>query len=451
MNFTHLHTHSVFSVRDGLSSVADIVAKAKEHGFSSVAITDHGAVTGSFQFINEAHKAGLKPIVGAELYVESSPRHLIQNRDDLTVDKKIKKSLLRMFRSNTHLVALALNYNGYKNLLKITNDAITNGYYYRPLAQKQVIFENSGDLHASSACYGGEISRLITAGNTAQAEYVISEYKEAFEDRFAIELMIINFPNQKTLNEKLIRLAQKTNTKTIITCDSHYTNQSEYDLHRILLNIDNVRRGVKMDDIKGGWEFGANDLYYKSMSQIISDWKTGHKSDIFTADVLKQSLVNSANIADMAEEYSLQHVPRTPQYDNGYEDLKRRCVINMTNMIKDGIIDKNRVNEYRNRLVYELKTIKQLNAVTYMLLFADVTNFCDNPFDPNLWENGIIPESISKVLPSSGTIPRGTGRGSAGGSLVAYLLGITQGVDPLKLDLLFERFLDINRIPRMKF
>ena len=356
-----------------------------------------------------------------------------------------------MLRSNYHLVALAQNYQGYKNLLKITNNSIEEGYFYRPLTTKKVLFENSQGICASSACFGGEIARMLYAGNTAQAEYALSEYKEAFRGRFAIELMIINFPRQKQINEELIRLAHKTNTPTIITCDSHYTNQSEYDLHRILLNIDNVRQGIKLEDISNGWEFDATDLFYKSLKQIMEDWEKQHKSDIFTKEVLLNSIRNTSNIIDSVEEYTLQHVPRLPTYDNGYEVLKKRCVTGLYNMIQNGIIEKTRGFEYQKRLIYELKTIKQLNAVSYVLLFADVTNFCDNPFDKTIWSGHEIPEEIRDLIPSSGTIPRGTGRGSAGGSLVAYLLGITKGVDPLKFDLLFERFLDINRVPKMKF
>jgi len=447
--FAHLHLHTVHSVQDGMIPVKKLVEIAAQNRQRIAAITDHGSMSGIWQLYDETKKKNILPAFGCELYVNPH-RTLVSDRDTREMHLKnagrnLRKNVQRILRRFYHLVALAINDTGYKNLLHIHNDAWMNGFYYKPTTDMRTILEHSEGLILSSACYAGEIPQLVYSGQYAAAKRLVEQFKEALEDRFFLELMINNFPLQRQLNHLLIRLARDTQTPTIITCDCHYVTPEDADLHSLVLNL-----GSRKDGSNASWEFDSTDLFIKSVMDLWSEWWTVHRDEVFTETVFRTSLENVDWITRRIEPIYLESTPRIPAYENEWEELKRRTVTGFQEKINQGMIPKERYGEYKDRMIFELKIIRKMKAISYMLLFSDVVKFCDDPRDPNLWSDGQIPESVEKLLPEEGVILRGTGRGSVGGSLVAWLLDITQGVDPIRFDLLFERFLDVNRIPKMK-
>ena len=445
--FTHLHLHTIFSIKDGMISIPKLVQKAKEDGQKAVAISDHGSLSGCWQLYSECKKNDITPIFGCEVYTNPH-RNMIKNRDSFieNVSAENKKIFRKMLRKSFHLLLLSYNQDGFKNLLKIQNDANMNGFYYHSNTDNEFIFENSKGIIASTACFAGEIPQLLYNKNYNLAKHTAYEFKEVFGENFYIELMINNFPKQKELNEMLIKLAQDCNIKTIITCDSHYMNKEDYELQTLILNQE-TKSGNTENAL---WEFDATDLYVKTPHEMWNDFQKQHKSDVFTDKVYIESFENIENIISKIENIILESTPRLPEYKNEKKELLNRAIEGLNKKISKGIIPKDKLKIYQERLAFEFDVITKMHAASYMLLFNDVIKFCDNPMNPELWNNKQIPENIKKLIPKEGKILRGTGRGSVGGSLIAYLLEITQGVDPIKFDLLFERFLDINRIPKMK-
>jgi DNA polymerase-3 subunit alpha len=397
MKFVHLHNHTHYSLLDGLTKVDELIQAAKDDEAPAVAITDHGSMYGVIEFYEKCKKAGIKPIIGVEAYLAPGSRLDKTSRDE---------------ERNYHLLLLAKNLEGYKNLIKLTSSAHLEGYYYKPRIDWEILKKYSRGLIASTACLAGEIPRLILADKIEKAKKRIKEYNDLFgQGNFYLEIQ--NHPDlegQEEVNKKIIELGRELNIPLIATNDIHYLNSADYDVQDVLLCLQTKKKKGDQNRM----EMHGGDYYYKSAKEMAEAFKN-----------IPEALENTLKIAEMCEleiklgEIQLPsfHVPAGYD-DNGY--LKKIC--------KDGLdkrYGKNYENidaEIRERIDYELEVIKDMGFSSYFLIVADFVNWAKN--------KGIVV---------------GPGRGSAAGSLICYLTGITN-LDPLKYDLLFERFLNPDRI-----
>jgi len=401
--FTHLHVHSQYSVLDGATKLKDLISKCKEYGMSSVALTDHGSMFGVKEFHNIAIKAGIKPILGCEFYI--SP------------DSRFNTNYKKGNRTNYHLILLAKNEEGYKNLMKLASYAWTEGFYYKPRIDKELLHKYSNGIIASSACLGGEIPTLIRQGNIKQAENVALEYKEIFGDDYYLELMRHKtgdplrdqktYDIQELVNKELVRISEKLNIKYIATNDVHFLNKEDAEAHDILICL-NTKKDLN-DPNRMRY---TGQEYFKSpeeMADLFSDYP--------------EALANTMEIAEKVEEYKLDKDPIMPIFnipDNFKDDNEY-----LKHLVFEGAKERwgeNIDQEIKERLDFELDTITKMGFASYFLIVWD---FIKEARDMN--------------------ISVGPGRGSAAGSAIAYCLKITN-IDPIKYNLLFERFLNPDRI-----
>ncbi len=400
-DFVHLHVHTQYSLLDGASKISDIIDKAKEYDMPAVAITDHGHMFGAKLFHKTAKKVGVKPILGCETYVARRSRF----------DKKAKED-----RSGYHLILLAKNLKGYHNLMKLNSYAWTEGYYYKARVDKELLKKYSEGIIASSACLGGEIAQKIRHESIDDAEKAIWEYKEIFGDDFYLELMRHKTGNpekdadiydkQEAVNEVLRELAKKTNTKLIVTNDTHFTNKEDAEAHDILVCLSTGRD--KDDPTRLRY---TGEEYFKSPDEIKALFPD-----------FPDAVTNTLEIAEKVEFYELDVKPIMPDFPlpKGFENPDDY----LRHLTYEGAKRKfPEVNEIvKERLDFELDTIKKMGFPGYFLI---------------VWD-------FIKAGRDMG-VSVGPGRGSAAGSAVAYCLDITQ-IDPIKYDLLFERFLNPDRI-----
>lgn len=401
MKFTHLHTHTHYSLLDGLSRIDELIAKAKEMGMESLAITDHGVMYGAIEFYKKAKKAGIKPIIGCELYITEGNMH--DKRPGID-DKRF------------HLIVLAENETGYKNLIKLVSLAHLEGFYYKPRIDKELLKEHSKGLIGLSACLGGELSRAIATGNHEKAKKVALSYEEIFgKGNFFIELQQHpNIEDQNKMTPKLIKLAKELGVPMVATQDSHYTHSADAHAHDVLLA---VQTGNKLDDTD---RLSMRDDNFA----LLSGDEMYEKFKVLGDDAVLEAFENTNKIAERCNlEIELGKIKLPPyslpeSYKSADEYLRKLAF--------DGLAfrygDSNIPAETITRLEYELKVITQTGFASYFLIVQDFVNWAK--------KNGIIV---------------GPGRGSAAGSLVSYLLKITN-IDPLKYNLLFERFLNPERI-----
>ena len=394
MKFAHLHTHTHYSLLDGLSKIDELVSRVKELGMDTVAITDHGVLYGAVEFYQKCKKADIKPIVGMEAYVA-------ENMYDKRPGGETKWGY-------HHLVLLAENNIGYKNLLKLTTAAHLEGFYYRPRVDKNLLRQHSSGQIALSGCLGGEVSRALLSGNYEKAKKVALEYREIFgKGNFYLEVQQhLNTEDQNIVTERIIKLSKEIDIPMVATQDSHYLRSEDAEAHDVLLA---VQTGNKVDD-KDRLTLRNDDF------SLLSPEKMAEKfSEIPEA-------IENANV--IAERCNIEidlgkvHLPPFPlpvgHSANSYllelcqEGLKKRYP--------------NPDDKTTQRLDYELSVIGKTGFASYFLIVQDLVNWAKN--------QGIIV---------------GPGRGSAAGSLVAYVLNITN-IDPLKYDLYFERFLNPERI-----
>jgi len=437
--FTHLHVHSQYSILDGAASVKGLIAKAKADGMTALALTDHGNMFGAKEFYDVCRKEGLKPIIGCETYVAETSRH---NKKDAKVD-----------RSGYHLILLAKNLVGYRNLLKLVSAAYTEGFYYKPRIDKELLELYHEGLIVSSACLGGEVPQHIMAGHLQDADDTIQWFKSIFGEDFYLELqrhpselpeMRRNvYENQVLVNAKILELAKKHEVKIICTNDSHFINAEDADAHDLLICLNT---GKDLDDPT-------------RMRYTKQEWfKTTSEMNALFADV-PEALENTQEITDKIESYDLNSSPIMPVFPipeefGKEEDYRERFTEEM--LIEEfteewykniGGYDKViRVklesdylshlcwegakprygepfsDEITERIEFELNTIKKMGFPGYFLITQDFINEARR----------------MDVLV-------GPGRGSAAGSVVSYCVGITN-IDPMKYDLLFERFLNPDRI-----
>ncbi len=399
--FTHLHVHTQFSVLDGLSKIPVLINKAKEDGMTAVAITDHGNMFGAKSFHQAAEKAGIKPILGCEVYVARRG-----------MDRKESK----MDASGWHLVLLAKNETGYRNLLKLVSAGWTRGYYYKPRIDKNLLKTHREGLMALSACLGGEIPSKIMNEGTEKAEEALLEYKAIFGDDFYLELQRHKsgdaemdrkvYEDQVYVNNVLLQLSQKHGVKVVATNDVHFVNADDAGAHDRLICIGTAR---DLDD--------PNRLRYTRQ-----EWfKTTEEMNTLFADV-PQALANTQEIADKVEMFKLDHKPIMPEFEipPEFEDADAY----LRHLTYEGAKARypELSKEITDRIDFELETIKSMGFPDYFLIVWDFL------------------EAARKM-----GVSVGPGRGSAAGSVVAYCLKITQ-IDPIKYKLLFERFLNPDRI-----
>ncbi|MBZ4656344.1 MAG: polymerase alpha subunit [Thermoanaerobacter sp.] len=390
--FVHLHVHSEYSLLDGSCRIKDLIAKTKELNMKAIAITDHGVMYGVIDFYKEAVAQGIKPIIGCEIYV--APRSM-QDRE-YGIDNE-----------NYHLVLLAKDMTGYKNLMKIVTVASIEGFYYKPRVDREFLKEHSEGLIALSACLAGEVPSYILRGEYEKAKEAALFYDSIFgRGNFYLELQDHGILEQQKVNKELIRLSKETGIPLVATNDVHYLKKKDAKAHEVLLCI---QTGKTIDD-EDRMSFPTDEFYLKSPEEM---------ENLFSC--CKEAIENTEKITDMCNVEFEFNKTKLPKYDlpegvDSYEYLRNLCYEGLYKRYK------NPSKEVIERLDYELSVIKQMGYVDYFLIVWDFIKFAK--------DNGIM---------------TGPGRGSAAGSLVAYTLGITN-IDPIKYNLLFERFLNPERV-----
>lgn len=396
--FVHLHVHTEYSLLDGACRIPQLLDTAKAMGQTAVAITDHGAMYGVIDFYKYAKKIGIKPIIGCEVYVAARSRF----------DK------VRQFDGeNRHLVLLCKNNTGYRNLTQMVSKAWTEGFYSKPRIDHELLKEHHEGLIALSACLSGEIPRAILSGDYEKAKETAYAYRDLFgEGNYYLELQDHGLADQQTVNSGIIRLSRETGIPLVVTNDAHYLRQEDSRVQQVLLCI---QTNHTIDE-EGGLEFDSDQFYLKSEQEMRA---------LFPE--YPEAADNTVKIAEQCEvefEFGQTKLPHfeVPGGQDHYEYLRGMCL--------NGLHEKygeRPPEEVASRLDYELSVIKNMGYVDYYLIVHDFINYAKT--------NGI---------------PVGPGRGSGAGSLAAYCIGIT-GIDPMKYHLLFERFLNPERISMPDF
>lgn len=391
-SFVHLHVHTEYSLLDGASRIKDLIAATKELGMDSIAITDHGSMYGVIDFYKEAKKQGIKPIIGCEVYLAPGAR---QDRFDVEGTRYY------------HLILLAENQTGYRNLVKLVSLANIEGMYYKPRVDKELLRRYHEGIICLSACIAGEIPQMLLRDNRERADALVCEYAEIFgRDNFFIEIQDHGMPEEKKANEGLTALAEKYGIGLVATNDLHYVRRSDSAFHDVLLCI---QTGKTMDD-PSRMRFPSDDFYLKSPEEMHA---------LFPEH--PEAFANTVRIAERCKvefEFGHLHLPNFPLPEGMTDEmyLRKLCAD------KIGARYAEMTEAVQKRLEYELGIIHRMGYDSYFLIVWDFINYA-----------------------RSQGIAVGPGRGSAAGSIVAYILGITN-LDPLKYDLLFERFLNPERV-----
>ena len=393
MSFVHLHTHSEYSLLDGANRISDLIRKAKEFEMPAVALTDHGCLYGAWDFHMKARRSGIKPLIGMEAYVAPGDR-----RDRTHEGSGPARA--------HHLVLLARDREGYRNLVRLSSIGFTEGFYYRPRVDREVLARHSDGLVATSACMAGEVCRRLAAGNRAGAKEAAQWYAEAFPGRYYLEVQAHDTEGQAELNEQIFDLADELGLPVVATNDSHFLERGHHAAHDVLVCIGTA----KNRDDHGRLVYDEG-LYFKSPDEMAAAFPD-------RPDVVENTL-KIADETNLALERQV-HLPTFPlpgdfESDDSYlvhlaeEGARKRYGADLPETVSD-------------RLAYELDVILKTGYAGYFLITWDFIRWAREK-----------------------SIPVGPGRGSAAGSLVSYCLGVTK-LDPLKHDLLFERFLNPERI-----
>ena len=393
MSFTHLHVHTEFSLLDGSCKIKEIVSRAKELGMDSLAITDHGVMYGVIDFYKAAKDVGIRPIIGCEVYVAPGSRF----------EKEAGANENKYY----HLVLLAENNTGYSNLMKIVSKGFVDGFYYKPRVDYEILEQYSEGIIALSACLAGEVQRYLAKGFYEEGKKAALKYQQIFgKGNFFLELQDHGIPEQKVVNNALMRLSKELSIDLVATNDVHYINAEDATAHDILLCIQTGKKVADEDRMR----YEGGQYYLKSEEEM----KT-----LFPYAL--EALENTAKIAERCNveiEFGVTKLPRfdVPEGYTSWEYLNYLCTkgLNEKYPEDDGTL--------RERLDYELSVIQTMGYVDYFLIVWDFINFAKQR-----------------------NIMVGPGRGSAAGSIVSYCLGITD-IDPIKYDLLFERFLNPERV-----
>ncbi len=397
-DFVHLHVHSEYSLLDGANRIKDLPVRAKELGMNAIALTDHGVMYGVIDFYKACKKEGIKPIIGCEVYV--APRTRFDK------DPKLDNQYY-------HLILLAKNNEGYKNLSKLVSLGFTEGFYYKPRIDLEILEKYHEGLICCSACLGGSLATALLKENNEEAERIALWHKKLFGEDYYLELQANYLKEQALVNQKLVQLSQKLNIPLVITNDSHYLKKEDAYNHEVLLCVQTAKKMSDPDRMR----FETDDFYLKSPEEI----------QAFLPNI-PEALENTVKIAQKCNvEFEFGHtilpnyeVPA--EYATHYDYFKKLC--------DDGIqkrYGENISQEIKDRVEYEMGVIQKMGYVDYFLIVWDFIHYAK--------ENGI---------------PVGPGRGSGAGSIVAYAIEITD-IDPIKYNLLFERFLNPERISMPDF
>ncbi|WP_282926762.1 DNA polymerase III subunit alpha, partial [Helcococcus kunzii] len=389
IEFTHLHLHTEYSLLDGFCRIDKVLDRCEQYNMKSVAITDHGVMFGVIEFYKKAKARGIKPIIGCEVYVTPG-----DYKSKTTDDKK-----------RYHLILLAENWNGYQNLIKLVSEAHINGFYYKPRVDKNLLRKHSDGLICLSACLSGEVQDFLRVDDYDSAKNAALEYRDIFgKDNFFLELQDHGLMEQKKVNIFLKKLSKELSIPLVATNDAHYTDQDDAKTHDVLLCIGT---GATVNQDKR-MRFPNNQFYFKSQEEMNELFKDS-----------PEALANTQVIAERCNVDFVFHEMHLPHFEinqNHAEYLKE--------MTLKGINTKYETvsSEILERTKFELDMIERMGFTDYFLIVSDFIDYAK--------KNGI---------------PVGPGRGSAAGSIVSYALGIT-GIDPIKYDLLFERFLNPERV-----
>jgi DNA polymerase-3 subunit alpha len=396
-SFVHLHLHSEYSLLDGACRIGDIVSNAKALGQPAAAITDHGVMYGAIDFYKAAKKAGIKPIIGCEVYVAARTRH----------DK-----LYHPDSEHSHLVLLCKDNGGYKNLIKMVSQGFIDGFYGKPRVDRELLDKYHGGLIALSACLSGEVPKRLLAGDYAGAKEKAMYYKGLFGGDYYIELQDHGLEEQKRINPSLVKLARECGIGLVVTNDVHYLRREDASLQQVLMCIQMNRT---IDD-PGRAGFSTDEFYMKSSEEMMA---------LFPE--IPEAFENTLKIADKCNvefEFGKTILPHfeVPGGVTHEDYLRNMCLEGMKKRYGSDPGE-----EIKKRLDYELDTISRMGYVDYYLIVHDFVSYA-----------------------KSVNIPVGPGRGSGAGSICAYCIGIT-GIDPMKYNLLFERFLNPERVSMPDF
>ncbi|MDR2089181.1 MAG: DNA polymerase III subunit alpha, partial [Clostridiales Family XIII bacterium] len=392
MSFTHLHVHTEYSLLDGAARIGDLIARAKELSMDAVAITDHGVMFGVIEFYKAAKDAGLKPIIGCEVYTAA---RLMRDKDS------------ERDKHQGHLVLLAKDMTGYRNLVKLVSESYTKGFYYKPRVDKELLRRHAEGLIALSACLAGDVPRKLLESNYEGAKREALEFRDIFgEGNFYLELQDQGLSEEKQILPDLLRLHEETGIALVATNDVHYVHREDAAAQDVLLCIQTGKRIGDEDRMR----FQGDQFYFKSQEEMAA----------LFADV-PEAVANTRRIADMCNlefKFGELHLPefRAPNGKDNAAYLRALC--------EEGLRHRYEAvtPALESRLAYELSTIENMGYVEYFLIVWDFIRYAR--------EHGIAV---------------GPGRGSAAGSLVAYALRITD-IDPIEYNLIFERFLNPERI-----
>ncbi len=397
-DFVHLHVHSEYSLLDGMCRIDELPKLAKEMGMKSIAITDHGVMFGAVNFYKACQKEGIKPIIGCEAYL--APRTRFEK--EVGIDDEY-----------FHLTLLCKNKKGYENLIKLVSLSFTEGFYYKPRIDKDILKEYSEGLICLSGCLAGELSTLILADKYEEAKEKAKWYKDVFKDDYYLEIQNNGVAQQVIVNQNLIKMSRELNIPLVATNDSHYLRKEDSYNHEILLCI---QTGKKMND-ETRMRFATNEFYIKSPEEM---------ADYFSE--VPEAIENTVKIADKCNFDFEFGVTKLPNYDvpkefktheEYFRDLAWKGIENR--------YGKNYSNEIKERAAFELDVIAKMGYVDYFLIVWDYIHYA-----------------------KTHNIPVGPGRGSGAGSIIAYAIEITD-IDPMKYGLLFERFLNPERISMPDF
>ncbi|MFW5628844.1 MAG: DNA polymerase III subunit alpha [Candidatus Cloacimonadaceae bacterium] len=391
MSFVHLHNHTQYSLLDGACRVDRMTKLAREMGMPAVAMTDHGNLFGAIDFYRSAKKQGIKPIIGIEAYIINGE-----------LDCELSKNNVRH-----HLILLAQNYQGYQNLMKLSSASYIEGFYYNPRISKSLLSKHSEGLICLSACVKGEIPWLILQGRNQEAREAALWYKELFGDRYYLEIQDHNLDGEKKSMPKLIELSKELDIPLVLTNDCHYLHKKDHEAHDILLCI---QTGKLLED-ENRMRYNTTELYFKSpdeMKKLFPEHPEAYENTLKIAESIDLEL--------KYDDFLLPKVETPPEFENMGDYLKHLCYEGAKTKYPD------MSEEVKKRIEFELGVIKRMEFEGYFLVVKDIIDSA-----------------------RSHDVPVGPGRGSAAGSIIAYLLEITK-VDPIKYGLLFERFLNPDRV-----
>ncbi len=398
MSFVHLHVHTEYSLLDGQIRIKELVEKVKKLSMNAVAITDHGNMFGVIELYKECKKQNIKPILGCEVYV--APRSRLEKQGKIDSEPN-------------HLVLLAMNNIGYKNLIKLCSIGYTEGFYYKPRIDMEVLKKYNEGLICLSACLAGKLARQIVMSNLTGAKETIEEFIDIFgKDRYFLEIQDNKLREQLLVNQNIIALAKEYGLNVVATNDCHYLDKSDYDSHEVLLCI-GTRKTLNEED---RMSFKTNEFYVKSEEEMLQAFSN-----------FKEAVYNTQRIADMCNVEIEFGKTILPEFKIN-EDMTH--LEYFTKLCYDGIkkrYSEDKYDEVKKRVDYEISVIDKMGYIDYFLIVADFINYA-----------------------KSQDIPVGPGRGSGAGSICAYLIGITN-IDPLRFNLIFERFLNPERVSMPDF